>query len=432
MKIKRDQLVVSAFVFGHATLGIGAFAALMWLFFLPILLTNKVRLSTLIDLRLAPFFLLLAVAIVSTVLLSPFAFNPYFIGRDLFYFSSAIVMLIIGYNFGLRTTDPRRLLWAIAMAMAIATVVFFIPSILSGAVVSFSITARYEYELDSNLGVLALLIVLATLRTGLTIGTRRLRLALVLGMIFLVAASLSRVNVLILAAGMAMMFFRSHWVSYGAMSLVVVVVAVPFLSHGLQPGAEIYDESTGFLQKLAGSLSEIAIQDQYDEAGINLHWRGYEASLGVTAVNQNGWLSVVAGLGLGSYVEGPFIDKLNIIPIFHNGFVTVYVKAGVLGLLIFVYFLFRQAFPTAGSNLTGLTPDDKAKLLYFQKLAGLMGVSLALRTVSTHGIIFPTPPLELLVLGILHGARAKIVSKNGVVRQAKADRSPLGTAPANA
>jgi hypothetical protein len=424
VRVQRTQAGIFFIVFAYSLLGVGAFSAVMWMVLFPILISNQIKVSTFENLGLAPFLLLIGLTIFSAVVISPFSFNPYFIGRDLFYFSSAIVMMLIGYSIGFLTRDIGRLIWSVVIALAISSIVMFFPVIASGAIFSFSIAVRYSYALNSNLAVLGILLLLATWRTGVRLGTIRLRYLILFGMLFFVAASLSRVNVMVLAIGGAMIYFRSRWVSYAAMALVLALLIIPFLSLANQAGGGISDVSTSFVQKLAGSLSEIAIQDQYDDAGINLNWRGYEAFLGVNAVNQNGWPSILAGLGLGSYVEGPFIDKLNIIPIFHNGYVTVYVKGGILGLIIFVYFLYRQAFPATRISLNAVSAKNRARLLYFQKLSGLLVVSLAVRTLSTHGIIFPSPPLELLILGVLHGARYKIVtSERAVVK--KHDAPPI-------
>jgi O-antigen ligase len=72
------------------------------------------------------------------------------------------------------------------------------------------------------------------------------------------------------------------------------------------------------------------------------HWRAYEATMAITQINTT--LEVIIGKGFGSLVDLKFkapIGEQNMryIPILHNGYVSILLKSGILGLLFYLALL---------------------------------------------------------------------------------------------
>ena len=88
----------------------------------------------------------------------------------------------------------------------------------------------------------------------------------------------------------------------------------------------------------------------YDWKDFNDNYRSYENILTVKQVTNKGATAIVFGEGIGSTIDlkrevylGDMM--LRYISILHNGFMTVFLKSGLLGLLVYLYFiysLFRQ------------------------------------------------------------------------------------------
>lgn len=89
------------------------------------------------------------------------------------------------------------------------------------------------------------------------------------------------------------------------------------------------------------SASELISIDRIDEAEINDGWRGYETFRAFDYILKQGLPSILFGSGLHSKV--PLLidielggEIMSAIPIFHNGFAFIFVRAGFFGLLLYL------------------------------------------------------------------------------------------------
>ncbi|MFN4026042.1 MAG: hypothetical protein ACK4IZ_01205 [Flavobacterium sp.] len=87
-----------------------------------------------------------------------------------------------------------------------------------------------------------------------------------------------------------------------------------------------------------------------DWKDFNDNYRSYENIMTVRQVSREGWSSVIFGQGIGSKVDlkqEVWLGDMNLrfISILHNGFMTIFLKAGLLGLFIYlitIYLLFQK------------------------------------------------------------------------------------------
>jgi hypothetical protein len=90
--------------------------------------------------------------------------------------------------------------------------------------------------------------------------------------------------------------------------------------------------------------------DKDDWVDFNDNYRSYENILTIRQVSANGWSAVVFGEGLGSTIDLKRevwlqTSFMRYIPFLHNGFMTVFLKSGLLGVCIYlgtIFFFFRQ------------------------------------------------------------------------------------------
>lgn len=102
-----------------------------------------------------------------------------------------------------------------------------------------------------------------------------------------------------------------------------------------------------FLYKMKNAPAEIFLPvkniDINNHAKLWDRWRAYEASM---AINQIGsFTNVVFGKGLGAMVDLKFKaplgnSYLRFIPTLHNGYVTIFYKTGIIGLILYLILLF--------------------------------------------------------------------------------------------
>lgn len=101
-----------------------------------------------------------------------------------------------------------------------------------------------------------------------------------------------------------------------------------------------------FIGKLNSSLTEISVQDYRSESDINTNWRGYESFMGLKQISAGSLGEIILGQGFGALAPLGITIKLGgkeftEIPIFHNGYITIILKTGFLGLFIYILFLGR-------------------------------------------------------------------------------------------
>lgn len=148
---------------------------------------------------------------------------------------------------------------------------------------------------------------------------------------------------------------------------------------------------THFWDKITNSYNEWLIVPRSTPTEINNNWRGFEAWLGKKSVMDIGGLAPYIGLGFQAiYNSDIFADaerSLNYLPIFHNGFITIFQKAGFAGLFLFCCFLL-QVFPR-----NTIPPEERS----YDRLLRILTVLLVLTTFLMHGLYCATPPYFLLI-----------------------------------
>lgn len=160
---------------------------------------------------------------------------------------------------------------------------------------------------------------------------------------------------------------KANWKA-GLMLLVGV-----FLVVFIFPGGEMKtgDDKT-FLDKIMGSLDEISVSDYTNQSDINAHWRGFEAHKAFKTYLNGDVTSYYVGQGFGAMIDLEMYmilgeQEFRFIPITHNAFPAILVKTGVLGLFLYLYFIWNVINRSRKLALS----DDKSVLLISKILEGI-------------------------------------------------------------
>jgi hypothetical protein len=120
-------------------------------------------------------------------------------------------------------------------------------------------------------------------------------------------------------------------------SLVVLsaAVAAPVLSQN--------EHLDGFVEKALRSGAEMTIRNQSTREGLNENWRGYEAYRAVVHYAAGTPWEYAMGDGFGTVVDLGVTIKLDgryfrEVPVFHNGYATLLVKTGAVGIALYLLF----------------------------------------------------------------------------------------------
>jgi len=154
--------------------------------------------------------------------------------------------------------------------------------------------------------------------------------------------------------------FLCGWADRSARLAVVALVGalVAFALVRVVSVSETFGPSTTLLDKVAYSLKEISAPEFSDKVEIIRSFRGYEVYRGIQAFMKASPWEQLGGQGFGSSIDLGFQVQLagvehTHIQWLHNGYIYALLKAGIVGLILYLWFLFkplRIAYPLRSEN----------------------------------------------------------------------------------
>lgn len=285
--------------------------------------------------------------------LENFLKDPYLYLRGFYYFFQPLLLIFIGFmavgkTSGLGFKMILRLIIYSALALTILSYANFLIDLIFG--LNFSLETRYEYGLNSDFAVLGIMLVYISRFTNYRIFKNVTEISLIIIFFIFILISLSRTNILIML--LILVFpYMARVISFNKQLFTVTAIIFSFVFLGsLFQIALPENYADDFSSKLMNSYAEVLVRDNVanddmnnnDLASVNLYWRSQEAFLGLSLFLEGSFIQFFFGQGYGTYADGSiyFDDKLQQIPIFHNGFITIVLKSGFIGLLLYIYFLY--------------------------------------------------------------------------------------------
>lgn len=323
--------------------------------------------------------------------------NIYFYFRDASYFIHPLILLFIGHSIINKSFGFKKLLKLIVIAAVVNSVInysgFFL-SLVSGF--QLDLSQRYEFDLSSGYAVIGVLIIYYSKITRFHLFKSKAEVMLLIFFSLIIILSFSRTNI-----GILLMLFSipilNKFLSFKRQLVLFVGIITLFIFGGsFLPVAIPEFEATNFLEKVSNSASEILVRNYDTARDINIYWRSQEAFLGLTKYLEGNNFQLIFGQGFGSYASasGIFKDKLEVIPFFHNGFITILLKSGVVGLLMFFAFLFSLV----KLSFKSLKTDNKKSSYYYMLIIQGIVIILIFQTLFVMGIYTPDVSIMLLVL----------------------------------
>ena len=318
----------------------------------------------------------------------------YFYFRDIFYFLIPVLSLSIGYYLAKRSTNKNQLFRIIVLGAFLASITNYAEFLFGfNPIANDFMESRYEYQLNSGMALIGFSILYFSGVAKYSFFKKGTRLGLMAFFSVLIIISLSRANIgalliiLILPGVLRFIPGRSQLYMLGPI-ILLVVFAGAVLSVAVPDSV-----ATNFGEKVLNSGSEMVVRDYEGAANINQYWRSYEAFLGLQEYLDTGYFGMLFGQGFGSYASASHIfeSKFQYIVIFHNGFITILLKTGVIGVFLFFLFLNR----IIGKKLDPTGPPEER--FYSQLSVGLMWI-LVINTYVIHGLYTPNVNTLLLVL----------------------------------
>ena len=380
-------MVILPFLPSNSTIFFSIFFSCVMLFNTPILKLSFIKSSMLL-------ILIFAIGIFSG--LSSFSDNIFFYFRDASFFIHPLILLFIGHSIINKSFGIKKLLKLIVKAAVVNSVInyssFFV-NLLSSF--QLDLNQRYEFNLLSGFAVIGFLIIYYSKTTSFHLFKARAEIMLLIFFSLVIILSFSRTNI-----GILLVLFSiptlNKFLSFKKLFVLFVGIITLVIFGGSYLSVAIPDsEATNFLEKVSYSANEILVRNYDTAQEINIYWRSQEAFLGLTKYLEGNVFQLIFGQGFGSYVSasGIFQYKLQVIPYFHNGFITILLKSGAIGLLMFFAFLFSLV----KLSFKSLKTDNKKSSYYKLMIQGVV-IILIFQTLFIMGIYSPDVSVMLMVL----------------------------------
>jgi len=327
----------------------------------------------------APIVLLMAVGIAGS-----YRNVPYDIIKDIWYVMNPLLAMMTGYLLMKGIGGLKSLFRITVLAASVAAVMHISYFIVSPGLIFEPVDSiRAEAGRGFFITVLAIAVMAAC---------RKERMKLMSGPAAAVFFFLSFSSVVLA-------FSRTLWISLAVMAVVVLgfltarnlekLAALVMIAAGLfayvyfTPDSQLSGPDMTLRGKMAHSVKEVIVSDYWRLADINENWRGYESFMAIQTYLDGDGVQYAIGWGFGKLVDlGIYMnlggEDLRFIPIFHNGYLFVLVKAGVLGLILYLYFL--ASLLLSGKKAVNSPSEEK-------RLAGRLIIAIGLVLFATTFVI---------------------------------------------
>jgi len=359
--------------------------------------------------------LLVVIALVSVV-----AFLGFVTGRDAdryesfkdaWYISNPVLIMLAGYTLYALKCDISRGLRAFVVAGALVACWQLRGYIIEPSLVQLPAgQIRQVIGTGSYVPVVALVILLVYVgkwRSALLLPNWLAASFLVLTAVA-VAGVFSRSALVVVGVGLAALvgcFSRREWWRMGLPALLLVLAG--FVAQ-LYVDTDSERALQSFGGKLARSLQELTSGDDVGARDIGRNFRAYETGRALDQFAQGSVASMLFGQGFGAKVDLGITMPLLItetgfrgvrqIGVFHNGYIYLLTKVGLIGLLLYVavfVYLYRIGRPFA--SLPHADPQSAAGRLFQFTIVSLAATTYFISGVFNKGDMFPV----LLLTGYL-------------------------------
>lgn len=276
--------------------------------------------------------------------------------KDIWYFSLPLITLMVGW-FCAGKTDQRLTFKIIYLASGAYSIYFILATIYY--VTSGEISLNDQYSLRQLLGAGeiisawgCLMAFARPLGDGVLVGRfRGLIVPILIVNLLAILISGSRTSLFLMMVGFFLAILpglilkrykRTYWITLAGMVVAIVIF-------GLVIAPQFADSRTA-MGRLANTFREVFNFKFQDLVDINQKWRAYESLMAINTFIGGGPAEYIFGQGFGAKVDlqmlqglgvGSNIIEFQYIPVLHNGYLMVLVKAGLMGLILYLAFLYK-------------------------------------------------------------------------------------------
>lgn len=307
---------------------------------------------------LSPLLFVVAIPII------PIFFNSYkltYILKDVFLIIKPIIGLCLGFIIFKRINNQKEFIKTVVIVGLISAIIHFVVVIITGGLVTGSVSQIREYGKDNFLELFALFfLVFYTKFFNDKLFQQKfvhhiIFLTLFLSCILYLSRTMLIISVILLLAISGYLKITKKAIK---IFLGIVLCFVLLYIYLINTKIDRNEKGImGFLYKIKMAPAEIfsAKIDREDHAKLWDHWRGYEVNRAIELMKSNP-SSFIIGNGYGSLINLKFKaplasgnKEIKYISEIHNGYIFMFYKLGIIGLvfiLLFIFNLYKKIYNT--------------------------------------------------------------------------------------
>lgn len=272
--------------------------------------------------------------------------------KDIFHFLKPILGLSIGYLFFSKAKDFKNFVKVIVLTGFFSAILHFIVLVVSGNLFTGSVEVIRMYSKDNFLELFAIFFLIYFEKfQGESIFEKKrtyriILIALLISCVLYFSRTMVIVAFILFASlkGYTVLTFKSLRI-LGIFTALIIAFYAYLFSIKIDRNAEGLEN---FLFKIKNAPGEMFVTkiDRENHSQLWDHWRGYEVKCAFDLMNTQP-TSYVVGTGQGSLVNLRFkaplsgdSQGLKFISELHNGYMYIFYKTGIIGLIIALIFLF--------------------------------------------------------------------------------------------
>lgn len=349
------------------------FPATIWLF-------SKTRMPAEIPQFAGPLLLIILVGLLNFT-----GHKTYDIARDVFLIMDPAIALIVGYALMSNLKDLKRLFRVFVISASVialfhlATIAMH-PEILNESATSIRMEAGAGYFSPA----IAVALFLAARKMKMKIFGIHAWLSYLTFSLCMLSTLLSfsrTIGFSLILISLAIM----GWVNFESRIKVTVfaIFALVFIGISALVPSTATGSRPGLADKVMNSFQEMKIKEYHTLPAINEHWRGFETSRALITYSRGTLPEYFVGQGLGTPIDlGLYMplgrSLIRFAPTVHNGYMYLLVKTGIIGVLLYLFLLYRMI---ATGTLLGRSESRDAKY------CGRLLVGIAMSFVSSSLVI---------------------------------------------
>lgn len=285
----------------------------------------------------------------------PYMYNFRDIIRDLFYITGPIFVMAMGYFYYYLYGSKKNLVYTLCVVAAIFSILNFIT-----AAVTLENFKSVRLALSNHIQLISIAFAIALIDWFYKKNKINSTVNILLSVLFvsniiiclsrgIIVASLGAliVTIINIAFGLKGNFLNRKyftWLICGLVFLIVLTIAL----FSVLPA----DITAEFFSKVERSFTEISSDQTFNTfESLGNSWRGYEIYEATEMFNNANIIQKVLGFGAGKQISVPELANIygglfkdGTTPLLHNGFYTVLIKGGLVGLAFYILFFAKTTY----------------------------------------------------------------------------------------